>query len=169
MLLLVLIVFTMPALGQTAPAGEDVAPVVDQLEGIRVELKAISRYLQLLEEHQQVTLLMTRIRLKQQRLSLLESRVQSARNEQQYIEEEIEQLQTVEQSYFEDVERDEFGTEESEARQQELSYLRQQKRNLQSRLEAQRARVIELENDLMQAREDVLALEEAVDERLGLR
>ena len=51
----------------------------------------------------------------------------------------------------------------------ELEYLRREKTNVETRLEAQRATVIELENDLMRAREDVLALEETVDEQLGLR
>jgi len=155
-----------PAVAQT---GDEVGSVVTQLEGIRAELGSISQLLQTLEKHQQVTLLMTRIRLKQQRLSLLESQLREARNDQTNLEQELEHLETVEASYLTGLERDDFGTEDSEVMRGEIEFLRRQKTNVETRLEAQRAAVIELENVLGRAREDVLALEETVDEQLGLR
>lgn len=168
-LLLTLALLAAPAPALFAQDGDAVGPVVMQLKGIRAELSSISKLLQTLEQHQQVTLLMTRIRLKQQRLSLLESQLREARGKQQDLEQEIEQLETVEQSYVDSMNREEFGTEESETIQGEIEFLRRQRGNVETRLQTQRATVIDLENDLMRAREDVLALEETVDEQLGLR
>ena len=170
LLLGALAILALPVSAIAAPADDEIGPVVTQLEGIRVELKAISGLLQTLEKHQQVTLLMTRIRLKQQRLSRLESQVEEARHEEGYLGEEIEHLEMVEKSYFEDLDGDSFSAEPSnEAQQKELEFMRQQRSNLEARREALRARAIEAENDLMRAREEVLALEETVDKQLGLR
>jgi hypothetical protein len=61
-----LALLTVPVGSSLAQDGDAVGPVVTQLEGIRAELGSISQLLQTLEKHQQVTLLMQRIRLKQQ-------------------------------------------------------------------------------------------------------
>jgi len=169
-LLLALAILATPVTPTAAQSGDEAGEVVTQLDGIRSELKSISQLLQTLEKHQQVTLLMTRIRLKQQRLSLLESQLREARDNQENMEQELEHMAAVEKSYFESPDSGEFGSEPpDEAMQKELEYMRQRKANLQTRLEGQRATVIELENELMRARRDVLALEETVDEQLGLR
>lgn len=169
-LLLALAILAAPATPTAAQSGDEAGEVVTQLDGIRIELKTISQLLQTFEKHQQVTLLMTRIRLKQQRLSLLESQLREARGNQENMEQELEHMEVVENSYFEGLDRDDFGAEPpDDAMQKELEFIRQQKKNLESRLQGQRAAVIELENELARAREDVLALEETVDEQLGLR
>ena len=169
-LLLVLAVLATHATPIVAQAADEAGPVVTQLEGIRAELKAISQLLQTLEKHQQVTLLMTRIRLKQQRLSLLESQLREARGHQEDLEQTLENMEAIEKSYYEGLEGDEFDVDPAnDTQQKELEYMRQQKSNLEKRLQGQRATTIDLENDLMRAREDVLALEETVDEQLGLR
>ena len=159
-LLLTLAVLSVPVTPATAQSGDDTGPVVTQLEGIRAELKSIS----------QVTLLMTRIRLKQQRLGALESQLREARGHQEEMEQEIEHMEAIAQSYFEGHDSGDFDADPlNDTQQKELEFMRQQKSNLQTRLQTQRAVVIDLENDLMRAREDVLALEETVDEQLGLR
>jgi chromosome segregation ATPase len=147
---------------------EGAGAVAKQLEGIRVELQAIAGYLETLEQHQQVSMLMTRIRLKQQRLALLESQLTETRADREKIEQEIEQFEAVEQSFVSGLDRDDLS-DDADVLRGELELLRQRKSNLESRLEAKRIAIIELENELMRAREDVLALEETVDERLGLR
>ena len=167
--LLALAILTVPVGSTLAQDDNAMGPVVTQLEGIRAELGSISQLLQTLEKHQQVTLLMQRIRLKQQRLSLLETRLQDARDDEQDLGQEIEQLESIAQSYAEGLNAGDFGDDGQEGLQQELEFLGRQRSSAETRLEAQRANVIELENDLMRAREDVLALEETVDEQLGLR
>ena len=108
--------------------------------------------------------------LKQQRLSALESQLREARSHQEEMEQEIEHMEAIAQSYFEGRDSGDFDADPlNDTQQKELEFMRQQKSNLQTRLQAQRATVIDLENDLMRAREDVLALEETVDEQLGLR
>jgi DNA repair exonuclease SbcCD ATPase subunit len=150
------------ASGQEASA--DAARVVQQLEGIRSELKSIGQLLAAVEEHQRVTALMTRIRLKQQRLSSIEDQLRSARGEREGMEQEIDRLTALERSY-DGRDGDKLGEEERRG----LELMRQEKKNLESRVETLRMRTVELENELAGAQKEILALEEAVDELLGLR
>jgi len=152
------------AASEAEDAGPDAAGVVRQLEGIRDELRSIVELLGAVEEQQRVTALMTRIRLKQQRLSSIEGQLRSARAEQEAAEQEIERLTAVEKSWTEGKGE---GLADEERRALEL--MRQERKNLASRVETLRLRVVELENDLSRAQDEILALEETVDEQLGLR
>jgi hypothetical protein len=151
--------------------GEDAATapdIAEQLEGIRGELKTIARLLGAVEGHQRVGALIARIGLKQQRLASIEGRLRSTRDEQESLEQEIERLTAIEQSWTEGLDEAlDDGLSEDERRGLEM--MRQEKKSVENRVETLRLRVVELENDLMRAQEDVLALEEIVDERLGLR
>jgi len=161
-------------IGATPPspkeeASTDSATILRELEGIRGELRSIAKSLQAVEEHHRVTALMTRIQLKQQRLGSLEGQIRSARGEQEATEQEIERLTAVERTWGDpvgDVPADERQDQEE---RRGLEVMRQQKKSLESRVETLRMRIVELENDLARVQEDILALEEAVDEQLGLR
>lgn len=146
----------------------DPARVVRELEGIRGELRSIAQSLVTVEKQNRVTALMTRIQLKQQRLSSIESQLRSARGEQEGAERDIERLTEIEQSWTAGVGEDPAERLSEEQRQQ-LGLLRQQKKNFESQVATLRMRIVDLENDFARAQKDILALEETVDEQLGLR
>jgi hypothetical protein len=112
---------------------------------------------------------MTRIQLKQQRLSSVEGQLRSARGEQEATEQEIERLTAVEATMTDQVGDAPGDGRMAEEERRGLELVRQQKKSLESRVETLRMRIAELENDLALALKDVHALEEAVDEELGLR
>lgn len=149
--------------------GTDPTGVIGQLEGIRGELENIAGLLRAVEKQQGVMALMARIRLKQQRLSSIESQLRSTRGEQEAAEQEIGRLTAIEESWSQEEDGALSGDGLSEEQRRGLELMRQEKKSLASRVETLRMRVVELENDLARAREDILALEEAVDEQLGLR
>jgi len=150
-------------------AGTDTARVASELAGIRGELRTIAQLLGTVEEHHRVTALMTRIQLKQQRLSSVEGQLHSARAEQEAVEQEIERLAVVERTWA-DRPGDDATDERLKAEEErQLELMRQQRKSLESRVETLRMRIVELDNDLARVRKEILALEETVDEQLGLR
>ena len=157
-----------------AAAGEETdahsAAVVGQLEGIRGELRSIAQLLGSLEKHQRVTALMARMRPKQERLAAIEGRLLSARGEREDVKRELEQLTGIEQAWMAETDGDlSRGDAPSEHERRQVEMLRQQKKILASRVDTLDLRIVELENDLSRARDDILALEQTVDEQLGLR
>lgn len=147
----------------------DSSGAVGELRGIRDELKAIAQTLGAVEKHQRVAALMTRIQLKQQRLASIEDELRSTRSEQEAAEQEIARLTGIEESWTKE-KGEPFSNEGlSEEERRGLEIMRQQKKNLGSRVETLRPRIVELENDLAKARENILTLEETVDAQLGLR
>jgi hypothetical protein len=112
---------------------------------------------------------LTRLQLKQQRLSPIESLLRSARSEEEAVVQEIERLSAHERTMLDGVGADGGDEAPSNAARQELAVLREQKTILSNRAEALRSRVVEYENELASALKDLQALEDAVDEHLGLR
>jgi hypothetical protein len=154
---------------ETVRAAEHSDPVVRELGGIREELRALARLLEGLRGGQEVAALLTRLQLKQQRLSPIESLLRSARSEEEAVEQEIERLSAHERTMLDGVGADGGDEAPSNTARQELAVLREQKTILSNRAEALRSRVVEYENDLASALKDLQALEDAVDEHLGLR
>lgn len=168
-----LVVIGLAPAGTGAFAGDETTAaesdsVIEQLAGIRDELRSISTLLAAAGRHQEVTALMTRIRLKQQSLSSIETELRDRQAEKDGVQQEIEQLTAVAESWSGSLdERLSAETQSEDKRQLEL--LRRQLENFKARTEGLGLRIVELENDLARAREEVAALEETVDERLGLR
>lgn len=143
--------------------------VAAELQGIRAELRGIGELLRKVEEHQHVQTLLSRIRLEQERLSSIESQLRSARGEQEATEQEIDRLTTVEESWTRRDSELLGGAELTEEERQGMELIRHQRRALASRVETLRGRIVELENQLAAVEREILALEEVVDGRLGLR
>jgi chromosome segregation ATPase len=167
-ILVMLLCAAMPASAEEGRAA-DPSGAVAQLQGIRQELRSIVELLGTLEQHQRVATLMTRIRLKQQRLASIEGELRAARGEQEDAEQEITRLTAIEESWTSE-DREALGDDAAkEAERRELELLRQERKSRAVRVETLRTRIVELENDLAGVQEDILALEETVDDQLGLR
>ena len=152
-------------LAPLAQAQQPTDPLIDELAGIRSELGAIVELLGALERHEATNALMARLRLKEARVSAAEASLKSAQDEVDQIGQEVAQLTMMEESFFE--ESNDRQLTDPERRQLEM--LLNQRQAMSERAEALRPRIVELENELARAQNDLKALEEAVDERLGLR
>jgi len=160
-----------PVLFAPAARGADDAGAPElarQLEGIRAELHGIAELLATVERHQEVMTLMTRIRLKQQGLASREADLRNAQSELENLEQQLEMLAGLERSWS-DERTDGLVEAEAESVRQQRELVRQRTESLEGRKKVLDMRVVELENELARARDDVAALEEIVDDRLGLR
>ena len=160
-------------LGMAASVGEDeiadTPGLVGQLQAIRSELRGIADRLGSVEEQQRLVALVGRIQLKQQRLSTIEGQLRSARGEQEANEQEIERLDAVLDSWPKTKEGRVVDDERGGEERRQLELMQQSRKSLGARVETLRLRIVELDNELARGQRDLLALEETVDERLGLR
>jgi len=168
-LLALLVGVTTAAADEGAGTAAEANAVAAQLEGIRGELKSIVQLLGSVEEHQQLSVLMTRIRLKQERMMAIEGELRSARGEHEAAEREAKRIEGIERSWTQGLDDALEPKELDENERRQLDLMREEKKSLESRAEVLRLRIVELENDVARAQDDIRALEETVDERLGLR
>lgn len=143
-----------------------------ELAGIRLSIQEITILLAAALEHQELSVLMSRIELKQRRLQPLETALLNARKERRGMtEEEAHHADMLEM--FEDQAgthaNDPEAMEREDLMKQEISRSRKRLDRLASLIDALDLRIIELEDDLARNEDDIAILEELIDERLGLR
>jgi len=139
---------------------------------MRLSLQEITILLAAALEHQELSVLMSRIELKQRRLQPLETALLNARKERRGMtEEEAHHADMLEM--FEDQAgthaNDPEAMEREDLMKQEASRSRKRLDRLASLIDALDLRIIELEDDLARNEDDIAILEELIDERLGLR
>ena len=137
-----------------------------ELAGMRRSLHEITILLAAALDHQELSVLMSRMELKQRRLQPLEAALDSARKERQGLTDEASHLADMLEMF-----REEAGenSTDTEALQGEILRGRKRQDRLAERVAALDLRIIELEDDLARNEEDIIMLEEMVDARLGLR
>lgn len=143
-----------------------------ELAGMRLSLQEITILLAAALEHQELSVLMSRIELKQRRLQPLETALLNARKERRGMtEEEAHHADMLEM--FEDQAgthaNDPEAMEREDLMKREASRSRKRLDRLASLIDALDLRIIELEDDLARNEDDIAILEELIDERLGLR
>lgn len=165
-----LLVFATPLHSQTEEptATEEVSPQ-EELHRLNQTLKEIADLLRQHLERQETEVFLRRLDLSYQRLAPLENELRSARSEKESVASEQENLTNMLASAEEQIERESSTLEVDSGTQQ-------MKREVEARIEQLKKqewqveqRIVDLENRLARRQEDVQALEEWIDERLGLR
>jgi len=152
------------AAGDDDTAGADA--LTSELAGMRRSLHEISLLLSAALDQQEMSVLMTRIELKQRRLQPLEVSLRGARGSLESVKDERSHLTDMIEMMREEAGKD---TPDAESLKPEVERGRKQLDRLAEREATLRQRIIELEDDLARNQEDIATLEEMVDERLGLR
>jgi len=157
-----------PAARAEEPADPAIA-IVRELAAIRGELHGISEMLSAMQQQQQLSALMARLQVKQSRAADIEGELRGVRSERDGQQAQLDELKAMEEAWFDNIDARAGNDEERDAMRRQMEMLQQKKKIIEERIENLRLRGVELENNLSRAQEDVQALEEAVDERLGLR
>jgi chromosome segregation ATPase len=152
---------------ESAPP-EEVSPQ-EELRRLNATLREIADLLRQHLERQETDVFLRRLDLSYQRLAPLENELRSARSEKEGVAAEAENLASMLASAEEQIEQESSVLEVDDGSQR-------MKREIEARVEQLRRRewqleqqIVELENRLARRLEDVQALEEWIDERLGLR
>jgi len=169
------------AAGEPAPRPQEADPLLAAADGgeagradamqrdlgeMRRSLHDIATLLAAALGHQELSVLMSRIELKQRRLQPLEDSLRKARGDLENTKEERNHLADMLEMF-----REQAGKEgpDAETLGTEIERGRKQLDRLEEREATLHQRIIELEDDLARNGEDIATLEEMVDARLGLR
>ena len=165
---LILAIWIIPAYGQDArPATPE--EVVHEIAGIRASLDELVTLLSTMRRNQDADLILRRIEMHERRMAPVEQKLDSNKREQLETEEGIGNVQEWKQQSEErirEIERE--GREEiSLDLRREAALGESELERLTLRLETLRRQQIELENSLLDGRDDVEILDDLLEELLG--
>lgn len=165
--------------GETTAPARDLAPVTDEvgwsvvqeMAGLNATLQQIQAVLDRLLIQQELDLLMKRIDLRSRRVAPMESELRGIKSSVRSTTEEIQHLELYREELEESAaDRREQGLEETgSAEEREQRDIESRLSVVTERLESLQRRQIEVENELAEQREEIQFLEDALDDRLGLR
>jgi chromosome segregation ATPase len=147
---------------------EQVSPQ-EELRRLNATLREIADLLRQHLERQETDVFLRRLDLSYQRLAPLENELRSARSEKEGVAAEMENMAHMLAAAEEQIEQESSvleGDDGSQRMKREIEARVEQLKRREWQLEQQ---IVELENRLARRLEDVQALEEWIDERLGLR
>ncbi len=161
-----------PARAQApAPGGapDPSARLLDHLAGIDRSLREISVLLTSVLDHQQVNVLLNRLQLKERALTPLQQAVADTRGQLDSLDQEIKRLEMIREDWERRRAAAAPGEPALSSEEVEMRRLMGELERLEDRRAVLAQRLVEQENDLDRQRDDIRALEEMVDARLGLR
>ncbi len=145
--------------------------VVRELAGLNRTLQQIQGVLERLLVQQELDLLMKRIDLKARRLAPLQLELRGVRSSIESTNEEMKRSGAFKKQLQADLERyQELGRDtDSFTKERSLQDVESEIDLIEERLETLQRRQIEVEDELAAHRQEIQFLEDALDERLGLR
>lgn len=158
-----------PAAAEAEPARADA--LAAEAATMNRSMQEIARLLRELLDGHQVELLIRRLDLKQRGMAPMEQELRGARSERDNLSSELTGLGARVEELDSRIGEESRGSADREQSPWRMmrSELEANVKRLRERLTMLDQRIIELENDLSSSRREILALEETVDARLGLR